>query len=145
MKLAVLNQVENFVQSKENTGGIVPSTFGINDPVLSQLLDKLYSSELEYERLKTTVAENNPMLVSVKDQINKIRPSILENIQSQRQSLIASRNNINSTNSMYNSMLINHATERKTIAGHQQGTTNKKQYLFLSAAKKRRKCFVFFI
>jgi tyrosine-protein kinase Etk/Wzc len=45
------------------------------------------------------------MLVSVKDQINKIRPSILENIQSQRQSLIASRNNINSTNSMYNSML----------------------------------------
>jgi tyrosine-protein kinase Etk/Wzc len=105
MKLAVLGQVESFVQSKENTGGIVPSTFGINDPVLSQLLDKLYSSELEYERLKTTVAENNPMLVSVKDQINKIRPSILENIQSQRQSLIASRNNINSTNSMYNSML----------------------------------------
>jgi tyrosine-protein kinase Etk/Wzc len=105
MKLAVLSQVESFVQSKENTGGIVPSTFGINDPVLSQLLDKLYSSELEYERLKTTVAENNPMLVSVKDQINKIRPSILENIQSQRQSLIASRNNINSTNSMYNSML----------------------------------------
>ncbi len=105
MKLAVLNQVENFAKSKENTGGIVPSTLGINDPVLSQLLDKLYNSELEYERLKPTVAENNPMLVSVKEQINKIRPSILENIQSQRQGLLASRNNINSTNSTYNSML----------------------------------------
>jgi tyrosine-protein kinase Etk/Wzc len=105
MKLAVLDQVENFVESKENSGGIVPSTLGVNDPILSQLLEKLYTSELEYERLKTTVAENNPMLVSVKDQINKIRPSIKENIQSQRNGLIASRNNINSTNSMYNSML----------------------------------------
>ena len=73
--------------------------------MLSGLIDKLYSSELEYEKLKTTVGENNPKLVSLKDQISKIRPNIMENIQSQRQSLSAAKSNLNVTNSNYNSIL----------------------------------------
>ena len=113
MQLAVLDQVEKSVTSKYNSGGIVPSTLGVNDPVLSQLLNKLYASELEYEKLKGTVGENNHLLISVTDQINKIRPDILENIQSQRRGLIASKGNISSTNGMYNSML-------KTIPGKER-------------------------
>lgn len=105
MKLAVLNKVEEYVMSKNNTSGIVPSTLGVDDPVLSQLLEKLYGSELEYEKLKTTVAENNPMLLSVTEQIHKIKPGILENIQNQRKGLMASRDNLYSTNASYNYML----------------------------------------
>ncbi|HZH94889.1 MAG TPA: Wzz/FepE/Etk N-terminal domain-containing protein, partial [Flavisolibacter sp.] len=105
MQLAVLKQVEDFVKSKDKSSGIVPSTLGISDPGLSQLIEKLYTSELEYERLKNTVAENNPLLVSVTDQIAKIRPNIMENIQSQQRSLLASRGNLSSTNNRYNSML----------------------------------------
>lgn len=105
MQLSVLEQVEKFVSDKSNSGGIVPSTLGVNDPMLSGLIDKLYSSELEYEKLKTTVGENNPKLVSLKDQISKIRPNIMENIQSQRQSLSAAKSNLNVTNSNYNSIL----------------------------------------
>ena len=105
-QIAVLNQVENFVKSKENIrGGIVPSTLGVSDPMLSQLIDKLYSSELEYDQLKKTVGENNPSLVAIAGRINKIKPSILSNINSQRQSLNATRENISATNSSYNSVL----------------------------------------
>ena len=105
-QIAILNQVENFVKTKDNTkGGIVPSTLGVNDPLLSQLIDKLYTSELEYDQLKKTVGENNPSLVAIADRINKIKPSILSNINSQRQSLNATRQNISSTNGSYNSML----------------------------------------
>lgn len=105
MQLSVLDQVEKFVANKNNGEGIVPSTLGVSDPMLSGLIDKLYSSELEYEKLKTTVGENNPKLVSLKDQISKIRPNILDNIQSQRQSLSAAKSNLNVTNSNYNSIL----------------------------------------
>lgn len=105
MQLSVLNQVEKFVSSRDNSASIVPSTLGVSDPMLSNLIDKLYGSELEYEKLKTTVGENNPKLISLNDQITKIRPSIMENIQSQRQSLNAIRDNINVTNSRYNSIL----------------------------------------
>jgi tyrosine-protein kinase Etk/Wzc len=106
MQLSVLGQVEKFVASKDNTtGAIVPSTLGVSDPMLSQLLDKLYTSELEYNQLKKTVGENNPNLVAIADRINKIRPSILENIHSQKQSLTVAKENLFSTNNAYNSML----------------------------------------
>jgi tyrosine-protein kinase Etk/Wzc len=104
-QLSVLDQVEKFVKNKDNSNGIVPSTLGVNDPMLSQLMDKLYTSELEYEKLKKTVGENNPNLVAIKDQITKIKPNILQNIQSQQQSLIATKQNIAATNGSYNSIL----------------------------------------
>ncbi len=88
-QIAVLDKVEDFVKSNNNSKeGIVPSTLGISDPQLNQLIDKLYNTELEYDNLKKTVGENNPSLVALKDQINKIKPSILSNINSQRQSLL---------------------------------------------------------
>jgi capsular exopolysaccharide synthesis family protein len=68
-------------------------------------MDELSNKELEYEKLKKTVAENNPMLVSLKDQINKIKPSISENLATQRKSLEASKNKLLATNERYNSML----------------------------------------
>jgi tyrosine-protein kinase Etk/Wzc len=105
MRLAVLDQVENYVLSKENAGGIVPSTLGIEDPLLSDLLNKLYESELEYQKLSNTTAENNPLLVSITEQKNKIKPSILENINSHRKSLEASKKNLSTTNDYYASML----------------------------------------
>jgi capsular exopolysaccharide synthesis family protein len=105
-QLAVLEKVEDFVKSNKNSkGGIVPSTLGVSDPMLSQLVDKLYASELEYDNLRKTVGENNPSLVAIADRINKIKPSILSNISSQRQSLLASKQNINATNQAYKSVL----------------------------------------
>ena len=45
-QLAVLNQVENYVKAKNNTGGIVPSTVGISDPLLSELITKLFKLQV---------------------------------------------------------------------------------------------------
>jgi tyrosine-protein kinase Etk/Wzc len=105
MQMAVLDQVQKYVSAKDNTAGIVPSTLGVNDAMLSKLLDHLYESQIQYERLKKTTAENNPMLQAIAKQIENIRPSILENIQSQKTSLQASLNNVNTTNKGYNSLL----------------------------------------
>ena len=104
-KASVLNQVEKFVKNNEGSGAIVPSTLGVSDPMLSQLMDKLYTSELQYEKLKKTVGENNPNLVSLKDEINKIKPNILQNIQSQQQSINTEKQNLYATSSRYNSIL----------------------------------------
>src|SRR5690606_2453195 len=97
-QLAILDKVKSYVESKNNTAGIVPSTLGVNDPVLSQLLQKLYNSEIQDQKLKATTAENNPVLVSLYDEIQNIRPSILENIKNQRDNLYASRANLVTTN-----------------------------------------------
>ena len=105
MQLSVINQLENHIQTNNSNVGISPSTLGVIDPTLSQLLNSLNIAELEREKLKKTVAENNPLLVSVTDQINKIKPNIIDNIQSQRNNLEANKKYLAATNSRYNSML----------------------------------------
>lgn len=104
-QLLVLDQVENYVRAKDNSGSVTPSTIGINDPMLSQMLGTLYNDQLQYEKLKRTVPENNPMLLSLKDQMAKIKPGILDNINSQRQSLEANKSSLSSINNHYSSVL----------------------------------------
>lgn len=130
-QLSVLDQVEKFVGDKQHSSGIVPSTLG-GDPMLSQLMDNLYSSELEYEKLKKTVGENNPNLIAVKDRINKIKPNILQNIQSQKQGLVAARQNIYGASNKYNSMLSAvPQKERQLLDISREQQTKRDLYAFL--------------
>ncbi len=114
-QLTILDQVENYVKLKDNAGSVLPSTSGINDPTLPQLLGKLYDDQLQYEQLKRTMGENNPAVVNKEAEIEKIRPGILQNIQSQRENLQASKTNLNSTNSRYSSILQSFPEKEKDI------------------------------
>lgn len=84
---------------------MVPSTLGVDDPLLSNLLNRLYDAELQYEKLKRTTGENNPEVVTLSDQIERIRSGILENIRSQQLSLEANKRNLYSTNNSYSTLL----------------------------------------
>ena len=137
MQLAALNQVQTYVQSKNTSEGIVPSTSGINDPFLTQLLDKLYTAQTNYENLKKTTGENNPITVGVKDEIGKIKPNILENIQSEKSSLLASRENLSTTNNSYSGVLNTIPQKEKQLLdiNRQQGIKNN-LYDFLLQKKE---------
>jgi tyrosine-protein kinase Etk/Wzc len=137
MKLAVLDQVEHYVKQKDNNSSIAPSTLGVTDPVLSNLLDKLYELELEYEKKKATTGEGNPLLSSVGDQIARVKPGILENIQNQRRGLVASKSNLSSTNSSYTSVLQTiPKKERDLIEISRQQSTMQSIYGFLLQKKE---------
>jgi len=132
IQLSVLEQVEKFVTEQDNTGAIVPSTLGVSDPMLSQLLDKLYDYELQYEKLKKTVGANNPSLISITDQINKIKPNILQNIQSQHQSLTAAIQDLNANNEKYSAMLKSvPQKERQLLDISREQGTKSNIYAFL--------------
>ena len=105
IQLAALNEVEKYVKDKESTAGVFPSIVGLEDKMLPELLTKLNNHELDYERLKKTTAENNPVLTSIREQINKIRPGILENIENQRANLQASKLNLRSASNGYSTVL----------------------------------------
>lgn len=137
IQLAVLNQLEKNVVTNNREVSVVPSTLGVSDPTLTQLVDKLYTSELEYEKLKKTTAENNPILVAVSDQINKIRPSIIQNIQSQKRNLLASRGNLSGTNKNYSSVLRTiPEKERELIEINREQSIKNGIYTFLLQKKE---------
>lgn len=105
MKLAVLGKVEEFISSKDRGEWIMPSTLGIDDPLLATLLNKLNDTKLQYERLKRTTGENNAQLLALSDQLELLKPDILDNIHGQQRSLEAGKRNLYSTNTSYASML----------------------------------------
>jgi uncharacterized protein involved in exopolysaccharide biosynthesis len=73
MQLSALAEVEKYVKSKSISGSIVPSLYNINDPSLTQLLTNLSAAQTQYERLKRTTAENNPIMLSLQEEIEKIK------------------------------------------------------------------------
>ena len=105
VQLAVLEQVENYVKGKGPTIGIVPSTLGVADPALTDLVQKLSGLELQYTQIKKIVPENNPSVVALVDGIDKLKPGILENINNERRNLLAGRADLASSNNRYSSIL----------------------------------------
>jgi tyrosine-protein kinase Etk/Wzc len=132
MRLSALDQVENYVKSNGGIGGIVPATFGIADPVLTELLKKLSDLELEYTQTKKIVPENNPAVIALVDGINKLKPGILENIQNQRKNLQAGRSDLTGTNNQFSSMLRTIPEQERELLGisRQQAIKNN-IYTFL--------------
>ena len=148
VQLAMLDQVEKYINTRGEIGGIVPPTFGASskaensaivpstsglaDPVLADLLQKLSDLQLKYTQTKKIVPENNPAVVSLQDGINKLRPQILENINSQRKNLIAARDNITTTKNQYNAILKTVPEKERELLGisRQQAIKNN-IYTFL--------------
>jgi tyrosine-protein kinase Etk/Wzc len=104
MQVDIMDQLQKSATTPGNIG-VLPSTLGVSDPALISQMNKLSSLQLEYDNLKTTVAENNPVLISVKEQINQIKPTILSNIESQRRNLEKTRGNLYASRGSDNAVL----------------------------------------
>ena len=132
MQLSVINQLEKQISANDDNVGILPTSLGVNDQVLTQLMNSLYTSEQEKEKLKKTVAENNPILISVTDQISKTKRNILDHIQNQRRNLETSKSTIFATNSNYTDMLHNiPVKERELLEISRDQTIKSGIYSFL--------------
>ena len=145
MQLAVLDQVEQYVSSKSKNDGIVPATLGLNDDVLTKLLQRLYEAESSYNRLKETTAENSPTLMALANEIEKTRPEILENVRNQRKNLQASLKNSYGNYWCLYCHARNYSAEGTGITGNQPATIYKKQRICVPAPKKGGNGFIFFL
>jgi len=124
-QFAVLDQIESYIKSSDGDS-MVPSTYGIDDPLLPQMLGKLSDLRTQYERLRKTTAENNPILSSIRNEIDQTKPNILEIIKNHRNTLLTTRRNIEANTNKYNSMLNTIPTKEKRLSGisRQQLTKN---------------------
>jgi capsular exopolysaccharide synthesis family protein len=132
IQLDVLDQVEGYVRSGVNRTGIVPTTLGISDPVLADLLQRLNELELEYTNRRTRIGEENPMVKSVENEIKKIRPNILNIVQNQRRQLQSSLASYNRSSSQAGATLRSiPQKERQLLDISRQQATKNEVYAFL--------------
>ncbi len=87
----VLKEIERYVTQRNNSNSAIPATLGINDPVLVNLLNQLYMSEAELEKIKQVSGEKNPQVEVYEDLIKKLKPSILKSIENLKINLSASK------------------------------------------------------
>jgi tyrosine-protein kinase Etk/Wzc len=115
MQLSILDQVEKYVQSKDGANGIVPSTFGLNEPMLNKLLDKLYSAQMQYEQSKNLSDINNPQMLAIKSEIDQLKPSLLENIANLRNNLTTGSRSLAALNNGFSSVLTRIPKQEKEL------------------------------
>lgn len=136
-QMAILGQVEKYVTDNASESGILPSTLGVGDPALSNLTEKLYTSELELSKLKKTMGANNPRVLTLESEIKTMKPAVLENIKSQKSNLAAARHGFSSANGGLNSMLQSiPLKERELLDISREKQTKNNLYQFLLQKKQ---------
>jgi capsular exopolysaccharide synthesis family protein len=96
------------------------------------LLNKLYESELQLNKLRKTSAENSPAIVALKGQIAQLKPGILENLRNFRQNLILRQGKVQNESNKYTSRLLKMPKqERDLLDITRQQTIKNSIYTFL--------------
>ncbi len=134
-RIAILGQVENAVNSQGGSGVFAPTA--VDDPALAGMMGKLNTAQMEYNTLKQTYGENHPSLLAKADEIAKIRPTIMSNIQGQKNALSAARSSISATNSGFNAKMREMPQkERAILEITREHSTKTQSYQFLLQKKQ---------
>ncbi len=89
LKIDYYNYLVNYIENNQNVQELMaPSSMGVEDPILSQLIGELSSKNAEKSSLQFNSRIENPNITRINRHIENLKTSILENTQS----LIATTN-----------------------------------------------------
>lgn len=94
VQLDVLESISQYINTSGNQQQLIPSTLSAQDPTLSGLIIKFNELQLDRERMLRTAQADNPVVVSINEQLNNLRSSILKNIEILRDNLTTIRRNL---------------------------------------------------
>lgn len=90
LQLNTADYIEIYLRDKKNSYGpvIVPSSLGLNDPTLNELVNAYNTMQIERQQLLDgNVPAGNPAVVEAGEQIEKLRISLLENLSNIKNSI----------------------------------------------------------
>jgi capsular exopolysaccharide synthesis family protein len=120
------------VNQEGRATGVIPTNLGIDDPVLAALLQQLNELELQLSNQRTTTGQNNPVVRSIENEIQKIRPNIRNIVTNQQERLRASRNNLTATTGRINTTIRGiPGQERELLEISRQQAVKRDLYAFL--------------
>ena len=95
-RLNYLQQISNyFTNNKDSTGLMAPSSMGLNDPVLNNMIQELTALNDEKQSIISKNQLRNPRLKTLNASIKNYRESIVENIKFSLTTTRAELNNLN--------------------------------------------------
>jgi uncharacterized protein involved in exopolysaccharide biosynthesis len=96
VKSMYYNNLKDYLQNKSNVDDlVVPSSIGIEDPVLNELISGLTQFYNTRTELLFTSTEKNPMVLSLNKQIQNTKKALIENINNMINTSTIAINDIN--------------------------------------------------
>ena len=137
VQMDVLNNIEKYVERRNNTDNQIPATLGVMDPVLNDLLNQLFQAEFELQKIKQTSGIKNPKIDVLQETIDKLKPSIIISINNLKSGIKVSRMRLQSDNDKLNSVLNKMPKKERQLLdiSRQQGIKNG-IYTFLLQKKE---------
>lgn len=131
VQLNVINGIEKYINAAQNTGEI-PTTFGITDLGLSNLIDKLADLQLQRDRLLATTPETNPKFEGINRQVATMKSAIKASVLNIRASLLNTRQELQGFNSGFKSSIKSIPTqEREYVSIKRQQVIKENLYTYL--------------
>ena len=137
IQLNVINNLEDYVENSADKGDTnIPSTLGITDQRLVELVQKLSDLQLEKSKLLATLPEKNPAFEPLDRQIATVKLAIREDIQNIKSSLTATRKTLESYRSNFQSSIQSVPGQERELSGLDRQQTSK-QSLYAYLLQKR--------
>ncbi|NQX37784.1 capsular exopolysaccharide family [Pedobacter steynii] len=105
VQLSLVQSLISYLRGGDASFELVPTTLGLKDPTLQNLTDKYNNLQIERERLLRNNSVNNPLVVSLTEQLSGLKGSLLENLTMIRRGLTLERNKLSSKTSQFESRL----------------------------------------
>jgi tyrosine-protein kinase Etk/Wzc len=136
IQLSVLQSIESYLRKQGSDYELVPSTLGVEDETLQNMISQFNNLQLERTRILRTANPSNPIVVNINEQLGGLRGSILENIQNMKRGVQVTRNNLRANSGMYQSKIQSVPGVEKDLLEikRQQGV---KENLYLYLLQKR--------
>lgn len=131
LKLTTIRGIEKYLAG-DQTNSKLPSTFGINDPVLLGQIEQLGELQLRREELLSTTQPDNPVVSSIDKQVQTSRLAIRQTLESISSALKDTRKELESNDAKYTGSIRNiPKQEREFISIKRQQSIKESLYLFL--------------
>ncbi|MGV8878199.1 MAG: GumC family protein [Sphingobacteriaceae bacterium] len=132
LQINILNSIEKYLSNPASQNELVPSTLGISDPTLSNLIERLSNLQLERQQQLRTAQPGNPIIISLDEQILSLKANIRENLKNIKNTLVISRNNLKSSSSKFESKIqAVPSIERDLLQIKRQQGIKESLYLYL--------------
>lgn len=136
LQISIVQDIIRYVNSN-TTGEKLPSTLGIDDPVLLSQITQLGELQLKRDQVLSTTTASNPIVAPLLKQIETTRAGILSSVRNIHASLMTSRSKLESNNLGFQKSIKQiPGQERELISIKRQQSIKESLYLYLLQKKE---------
>lgn len=107
VQLDLIKSLSQYLGSKDSMYEIVPSTLGIKDLTLNNLITKYNDLQIERQRLLRNNRPDNPLITNLNEQLSGLKGYLQETLKNVQAGLILERNNLINKSNQFESKIRN--------------------------------------